>query len=564
MTAKRRISHLSLYLLIPVCLFAQALYRKPVKVLGDPQYTGTASNPLQVTNNGPNWTEGREFSFPLGIAIDNSASPPNLYIADVGNSRVLGYRYETQLKVGAVADIVLGQIDFFANLAQGAGGRSTGMNQPTGLVCDSQGNLYVADTGNNRILRYPKPLTQPAGLAFPDMVIGQTSLSGKGANANGISATSLALAVGNVSHSGLAIDSAGNLWVADTGNNRVLRYPVALLQKGQNGPAADLVLGQNDFTSRASTVGQRGRTTKTSTVGPQGLSFDASGRLLVTDSASRVLVYPAGVATNGVAIRILGIDPSLTSASPVSAVSVSTPFGVAATGAGIVVADSADNRVLVFPSVDAWPAESQQFSPTASAVIGQTSFTGFKANQGLGDASAGTLSFPVQVASSGSELYVADASNNRVLVYAAGPSGFTTTASRVIGQLDFPYNSVNLVEGREFHLADSVTTTAALGSAALDQSVSPPRLWVADSLNNRVLGFKDFTRLKNGDVADIVIGQPDMFRTLVDYPTDDATKPNAQGLRLPTGLVVDSAGNLYVADTGNSRILRFPSPLQFG
>ncbi|HXJ38792.1 MAG TPA: hypothetical protein VNH18_05910 [Bryobacteraceae bacterium] len=560
MTSLQRIAYLSLILVAPTCLFAQALYRKPVKVLGDPQYTGTASNPLQATNNGPNWTEGREFSFPLGIAVDNSVSPPNIYIADVGNSRVLGFRYATQLKAGAFADVVLGQIDFIANIAQSAGGRSTGMNQPTGLICDNQGNLYVADTGNNRILRYPKPLSQPAGLAFPDMVIGQTSLSGKSSNANGISATSLALAVTNVSNTGLAIDASGNLWVSDTGNNRVLRFPVAALQKGQNGPAADLVLGQNDFSSRATTVSQRGSTNKGAMVAPQGLSFDSAGRLLVADSASRVLVYPAGVGTNGVAIRILGVDPTITAASPVSAISVSSPFGVTATSAGIVVADSADHRVLVFPSVDAWPSESQQFSPTASSVIGQTSFTQFKANQGLGDASANTLNLPVQAAFSGSELYVADASNNRVLVYNAGPTGITTTASRVIGQLDFPYTSVNLVEGREFHLADGVTATSALGSAVLDQSVSPPRLWVADSLNNRVLGFKDFTRLKNGDKADIVIGQPDMFRTLANYPTDDATKPNAQGLHFPTGLVVDSAGNLFVADTGNSRILRFPAP----
>ena len=561
MTVRPRFAYFVLFLAFQNVASPQALFRKPVKVLGDPQYIGTASNPLQFTNNGPNVTEGREFSFPLGIAVDNSVSPPNIYIADVGNNRVLGFRYATQLKAGATADIVLGQIDMFANLAQGSTGRATGMNSPTGIACDSQGNLYVADTGNNRVLRYPKPLSQPAGLAFPDMVIGQTSLSGKSANAGGISATSLALALSQITNTGIAIDSAGNLWVSDTANNRVVRYPAALLQKGQNGPIADLVIGQNDFVSRiqATTV-----TSKTNLIQPLGLSFDATGHLLVVDSGRRVLVYPAGVATNGVALRIMGLDPTVSTSGQQTAISLNVPFGVTGTSAGIVVADSGNNRLMVFPSVETWPTEGTQLSPTATAVIGQTNFTSVKANQGQGDSSAGSFNFPSQAAFSGSELFVADSQNNRVLVFNVSPTGVTNTASRVIGQLDFPYNATNLIEGKEFQLASNIATTSPLGTAILDQSVSPPRLWVADSLNNRILGFKDFTRAKNGDKADIVIGQPDFFRSLVNYPTNDATQPNAQGLRFPTGLTVDSAGNLFVADTGNSRILRFPSPFDSG
>ncbi len=561
MTVRPRFAYLALFLAFQNVASPQALFRKPVKVLGDPQYQGTASNPFLVTNNGPNVTEGREFSFPLGIAVDNSVSPPNIYIADAGNNRVLGFRYATQLVAGATADIVLGQVDMFANLSQGSGGRSTGMNQPTGLACDSQGNLYVADTGNNRILRYPKPLTQPAGIAFPDMVIGQTSLTGKSANSGGISATSLATGLTTVTHTGLAFDSTGNLWVADTGNNRVLRYPVALLQKGQNGPAADLVIGQNDFASRISTTSS---TSKTNLIQPQGISFDSTGRLFVADLGRRVLVYPAGVATNGVASRIMGLDPAVFNTNNQSAISLGVAYGVVGTSAGIVVADSSNNRLMVYPGVDTWLPEGTQFSPTATSVIGQTNFTSVKANQGQGDSSASSLNFPAQVAFSGSELFVADAQNNRVLVFNAGPGGITATASRVIGQLDFPYNAVNLIEGREFQLASGLSVSSPLGTAILDQSVSPPRLWVADSLNHRVLGFKDFTRLKNGDKADIVIGQPDLFRNLVNYPSNDATLPNAQGLRFPTGLAVDSTGNLFVADTGNSRILRFPAPFDSG
>ena len=69
-------------------LLAQALFQKPVKVLGDPNFIGTASNPLAFDTVGPNWVEGQEFSNPSGIALDTSVSPPILYVADTGNNRV--------------------------------------------------------------------------------------------------------------------------------------------------------------------------------------------------------------------------------------------------------------------------------------------------------------------------------------------------------------------------------------------------------------------------------------------------------------------------------------------
>src|SRR5258708_1101234 len=74
-------------------LLAQALFPKPVKVIGDPNFIGTASNPLAVDTLGPNYIEGRELNAPDGIALDTSVSPPILYIADSGNHRVLAYRY---------------------------------------------------------------------------------------------------------------------------------------------------------------------------------------------------------------------------------------------------------------------------------------------------------------------------------------------------------------------------------------------------------------------------------------------------------------------------------------
>jgi uncharacterized protein (TIGR03437 family) len=546
-------------------LYGQALFVKPVKVLGDPNFIGTAANPLVYDSIGPNWVEGRELNSPQGIALDNSVSPPIVYIADTANNRVLAFQYATQLKAGAPADLVLGQPDRFTNLPQGPTGASltTGLRAPSGMAVDSSGNLYVADTGDNRILRYPKPFAQPAGYQFPDMIIGQTIFTGSTGDTGGVTASTLLLTGQGAffPHTGLAFDSSGNLWVADTGNHRVLRFPASVLTTGQNAPAADTVIGQANLTSNVSATV---RTSTSSLFYPTSVSFDSGGNMLVADSLDRMLVFPPSSGTNASAIRILGIaQPTTAQPAPaaVSDIAVGDVTSAVAAGANIVVVDSSNNRVLVYPAVSAWPAQATQFSPSASSVIGQTSFSNSMANQG-GPVSATTLSSPVDVAASTTEVFVVDGLNHRVLVFPITNSSPASMPSRVIGQLDFPYNAPNLVIGQEFFTAGGASSVS--GSAILDLSATPPHLYVADTANNRVLGFKDFTSLANGQVADLVIGQPDLFHTTLNYPTNVGTTPNAQGLNSPTSVAVDSAGNLYVADAFNSRVLRFPAPFASG
>jgi uncharacterized protein (TIGR03437 family) len=245
----------------------------------------------------------------------------------------------------------------------------------------------------------------------------------------------------------------------------------------------------------------------------------------------------------------------------VSNTAVGNVTSAIAAGNFVIVADNGNNRLLSYNAVSQWPAEATQFSPSATFVFGQTDFSSSKPNAG-GLPSAATANAPVDLAASGQELYLADSGNNRVLVFSLGPAGLSTTPTRVIGQFDFPYNAPNLVEGKEFYLSGA--PNSASGSAVLDLSSTPPHLYVADTLNNRILGFKDFTHAATGQAADIVIGQPNLFQTARNYPSGDATTPNSQGLNGPSSLVLDSAGNLYVADTFNSRILRFPAPFASG
>ncbi len=537
-------------------LLAQALFQKPIKVLGDPNFLGTAATPLIFDSFGPNWVEGRELNGPGGIALDTSVSPPILYIADSGNNRVLGYRYATQLVAGAQADIVIGQIDRFSNQAQnpGSGGRQTGLNHPTGLAVDSVGNLYVADTGNNRVLRFPQPFALANVQHFPSLVIGQKTLATTTANLNGLSASSLSIGGSGLGRTGIAFDPTGNLWVADTGNNRVLRFPASVLSANANFPAADLVMGQKDLSSN--TAG--GSRANFAGLGqPNGVSVDSLGNLYVTDQYFRTLIYNVPLITGQTANSVLGIDTSTNSTT--TQLAFNNPVGVLGLTSGPIVADTGNNRVMVYAPPSSWTIASGQVSPPANAVLGQTSFTQNQANQGNGEASAATISGPADLATAQQELYVVDSSNNRVLVFNLSPTGVGSLATRVIGQLDFPFTGANLVDGKGFAFPAGYPA-----GAAFDTSVTPWRLYVPDTFNHRILGYKDFTHLKNGQTPDLVIGQPDFNRSSPNYPSGNATTPTASGLNLPTSIVVDSAGNLYVTDTGNSRVLRFPAPFASG
>jgi uncharacterized protein (TIGR03437 family) len=94
----------------------------------------------------------------------------------------------------------------------------------------------------------------------------------------------------------------------------------------------------------------------------------------------------------------------------------------------------------------------------------------------------------------------------------------------------------------------------------MDSTGDTPHLYVSDPYNNRVLGFRDVRKLIPGSAADIVIGQPLLSTALCNYPSGDPNQPTQSSLCRPVGLLVDATGNLYVADSYNGRVLRFPTP----
>lgn len=523
---------------------------------------GQTSTTLNSTN--PNLVEGRELQAPESVVVDASSTPAPVYVSDTGNNRVLGFRSAASFANGQFADIVIGQPDLVTTIPQGPNHttRTTGLAMPEGIAVDPSGNLYVLDAGNNRILRFPKPFIQTANI-LPDLVIGQKDFSTGTANLGGLSATSLEFSGSNTTLlASLAFDAAGDLWVTDSGNNRILRFnATALGAQATSGPAADIVLGQTSFTVNSEAVTAPAVTSFTSIATPAGIAFDSTGRLFVSESVSgqrgRVLVWFPPFTTGQSASKMLGIDQSVPQPPTVSQFQFQqSPEALFAVGNQIGVSDTFNNRLLLFPPVEQW--NSNAFFQAASAVVGQTTFSTGAANQGAPTSSASTLSFPVGAFFYNAELYVADSGNHRMVVLPQTGSGSTLgfgAATRVIGQLRMDLNTVNLIQGREVNFSNS--GNGADAGIAVDFTSSVPHLYIADTYNNRILGFYDLRNIQPGQSADLVIGQPDFLHSISDYPNN---LPTASNLSVPIGLAVDIHGNLYVADTGNGRVLRFPTP----
>ena len=235
----------------------------------------------------------------------------NLYVADKGNNRVL--EYDLPLTTDHTADRVFGQPDFTHNIADNGGVSATSLSSPFGVALDAQGNLYVADTTNSRVMEYDSPLTTNLSA---DLVFGQPDFSSASENQGSLpSANSLDFPTG------LTLDAQGNLYVADHLNSRVLEYNVPLAAER----TADHVFGQPDFTANTDNNGGVG---PTSLSRPYGAALDPQGNLYVVDfNNNRVLEYdvplPYGM-------------PALTALSPSSVAAFGQAFTLTVNGTGFV------------------------------------------------------------------------------------------------------------------------------------------------------------------------------------------------------------------------------------
>ena len=332
-------------------------------------------------------------SFPVGVAIDPTSG--KLFVADIGNDRVLRWGSVSLLVSGDPAEAVVGQPDFTTN-----GERTTqdGMDFPTDLAVDAEGRLYVADALNNRVLRFDSASWKPSG-ANADGVLGQPDFTSK---------TAAATRNGMEYVRGLAVDDAGRLWVSDQRNNRVLRFDNAASKP--NGADADGVLGQADFTSNLGDTSQSGMAQ------PRGLWVDDAGRLWVAVTfINRVMRFDnAAAKPNGAnADAVLGQPGFISSAAETSATGMHRPSGITMDPSGrLYVADFYNNRVLWFNN-----AASKPNGASADGVFGQTNLT-----SAVGSATQNGLNLPwgIFFDRTTSTLWVCDDGNHRVLRFSPG------------------------------------------------------------------------------------------------------------------------------------------------
>lgn len=267
---------------------------------------------------------------PYGIHIDSSG---RLWVVDSGNHRVLMFQGASAIPgFGSTADLVLGQPNFTTVIA---GTTAAKMNNPWSVFVDHDDNLWVADAGNHRVLKFAAVSTLGNG-ASASNVLGQPNFAVTSSNTTAVKMNY---------PTGVAVDAAGRLWVADQNNHRVLRFDNASLLA--NGSAATGVLGQPDFVTGLSGL------TAESLDHPADLHVDSRGTLYVADFFNnRILIHqnPASKADGAAADGVIGQPDFVTNSVSATERKLNSPFtGLAFDAAGALwVSDSGNSRVLRF------------------------------------------------------------------------------------------------------------------------------------------------------------------------------------------------------------------------
>jgi sugar lactone lactonase YvrE len=343
----KTITALAALLLTVVPLRADFANNQPAtSVLGKPD----------LTSDTPSTASASNMSGPSDIAIDPTTG--KVFVSDRSHHRVLRFSSVAAYQTGATAEGVLGQISFSGASENQGGVTGPGtFNGPNGIACDPAGRLWVADINNHRVLRFDGASGKVNGAAA-DGVLGQANFTSNASATSGIGM--------NLPYD-VFVDAAGSLWVADPGNNRVLRFDAAAGRV--NGATANQVLGQANFATSAAVLSASGMNA------PVSLCVDAQLRLwVVCTPQNRVLRFDNAPAkgNGGSADGVFGqVDLNTSSTIPISGASLNSPSGCALSPQGTLwVSDNGNNRVLGYKN-----ASGKASGSSADLVLGQPAFT---------------------------------------------------------------------------------------------------------------------------------------------------------------------------------------------
>jgi hypothetical protein len=469
------------------------------------------------------------FNIPFGVATDGA---DNIYVADSGNNTI------RKITPAGLVTTLAGTAGVVGSAA-GAGPVASFSN-PTGVATDSAGNVYVADFGNNIIRKITSAgvVTTLVGTAG---VIGSADGTGPAASFNnptgvatdsagnvyvadkanniirkitsaGVVTTLAGTAgvTGNIngigaaasfrSPSGVVTDSAGNVYVADYGSNIVRKITSAGAVTTLAGSAG--VTGSTDGAGAAASFG-----------GTYGVATDSVGNVFVADIWNQLIrkVTPAGVVTT-----LAGMSAKFGSADGTgAAASFFAPYGLATDGAGnIYVADTSNNIIRKITACGA-----------VATLAGMTGVTGGPGNvDGIG--SAARFDGPQGTATdSAGNVYVADRINNTIRKIT--PAGVVTTLAGIADGFVGSTDGIGSVA--RFNLPLGVATDNA------------GNVYVADGFNNTIRKITPAGVVSTLAGTARVIGSADGIGSAASFNG-------------PSGVATDSVGNVYVADKGNDTI----------
>ncbi len=515
--------------------------------------------------------DGRRLNMPSDLAVDPAG---NLYVACVDDHRVMVFR--PPFSTGMVAAMVIGQPDFGCTESGRGADR---LDAPWGIACDAAGNLWVADTENNRVLRFPAPAL--TGRRSADLVIGQPDMS---------SGTFPAGPSAGVSYFpwDVAVGKGGEVWVAD-GYNRVLRFPTP-----GTGAVADLVLGQAGFEFGAANRG--GATGADGFDSVHALEMDGQGRLWCADKDNRRVVgYEPPFVTGMAATLLMGQVDFVSRASPVPSAAgvLSRTSGLAVDGEGdVYVADLDSDRVVVYdtpgelrrPVIGGLVPEVQTVNAGAGQlVVNGGNFVTSSVVQVNGVARPTEWIHGGRVVATLAAEDTAGVGTVMVTVRTPGVAGGAETseavalpvvaqisqdviADRVLGQGGFGWSEPNAV-GLGPVVVPAASGVGLVSAASLHApggiavSWVTGQVFVADSGNHRVLVWNNASSFSNAQPADVVIGQEDFLRTA---PNGGLGSAGPDVLSGPVGVALRAGGELLVSDAGNNRVMVFRPPFKSG
>lgn len=329
-------------------------------VLGQPDM-----NSFTFQGEGPKTLEG-----PVGLGMDAAG---NLYVADANDDRVAQFQPPFTTDMDASLEVGVPSFDSPPDLNTSTcyhNPRSMSLCMPTEVTVDKQGDIWVADLWEGRVVEY-RPLLQSAMNA--SLALGQSDMNHT-ADCDGVytvfrdnTGAPMTTSDSQFCHpDAAAFDGKGDLWISDAGNDRVLEF----MPPFSSGMAAILELGFPAAVGMASpTPFASGWKCPSNAYlcGPSALAFDANGNLWVADSGNNRVLQFSPPFSSGMSPSLVVGQPNFAHVndSPVASNTLNNPVGLTLDSNGdLIVADEGNSRVLIF-------APPFRSGMSASVAIGQ-------------------------------------------------------------------------------------------------------------------------------------------------------------------------------------------------